>query len=133
MYMSKFLDTNILLRGIIGDVKSQSDVFANLVSESAKLDQKLHIVSQVLFEMMYVLKNNYKTDKQNIIEAIRKVLAFNHIVFHDKSVFDLSLSIFETKNISIEDCYYIAHCIENNLELISFDKKAVNIYNSLKS
>ena len=129
--MPKFLDTNIILRFLIGDNQEQFQICRDIIFTASQSDQKLHILPQVIFESMHVLKTHYKTSKSDIVFLIREILDLDHIVFDNKDIFQSGLDIFESKNHSIQDCYYIAYCLTNQLEFVSFDRKATNLYQSL--
>ena len=130
----KFIDTNILVRYLLGDVPSQSEFIIDLFDQTLISQESLFILNEVLVELNYVLLKHYQIDKKIVIEMIKQVLDLGFISLVEKSGidFDKVLNHYEQFNISIEDCMYLQYSIENNLELITFDKKLVNHWKSLR-
>lgn len=129
----KLLDTNCILRFVLNDIPEQYQKVNSLIIDSIDSNLNLFILPETIIEISYVLSKVYGIEKKIFIPELKTLLGITSICLVDSVIIKKTLDLFLVKNISIEDCYYIAHCIENNLEFISFDKKALNIYNSLKS
>ena len=126
-----FLDTNILTRFLLGDVTEQSLVVSKLFLEAKRKKIKLVAVPEVFIELNYALKTHYGLEKDQIIDSIKNVLDFTFIECTNKKTLTKALSIFQEKNISLEDAYYISFSIDNDLDFYSFDKKALKVFKEI--
>jgi predicted nucleic-acid-binding protein len=74
------IDTNILLRYLLNDDATQSEIAAKIISGS----EKILITDIVIVETVWTLKGKrYKLDKQGIIQTINKLFEEPNIVFED--------------------------------------------------
>ena len=127
---NKFLDTNQLARFILNDVSEQAQIVKNLMELSLKSDFRLVIIPEVIIELNYVLLRIYQMDKILFVTSVKKILNLSSVICDDKSI-KIGIELYQSKNLSLEDCYYIAYCLTNQLEFTSFDRKATNLYQSL--
>jgi len=120
-----FLDTNILLRFLLDDVKEHSVFTQELFHNANENKFKLFIVPEVLVEVRYVLSSFYNFEKKEIVTAINQIidLSFIEILTNYKLDFGKAIDFHVNKKLSLEDCLYLQICLENNLKLLTFDLK----------
>lgn len=127
-----FLDTNILARFLIGDVENQQAKVEEIFKFGTNLDYEYVILPEILLELNYVMSKHYKFEKGKIVESIEDLLDLHFMILQQNYVLDFKnvLDKYSKFNISLEDCLYLEYCKENNLELITFDKKLLNVWSS---
>jgi predicted nucleic acid-binding protein len=124
------LDTNIIARFLIGDVENQQKEVNSLFNKAVKEEYKLYILPETLIELRYVLSTHYEFSKQEIVEALQEFLDLGIVeMLNLKHLdFNLVLKTFNKENLSFEDSLYLQVCLQNSLELISFDKLLSKVY-----
>ena len=80
--MNVVIDTNILLRFILGDDEPQYEATLRLFNEA----EKIIIPTVVLCETFWVLRSRYKIDRQDIAERINAMAESEKIVVADEEV-----------------------------------------------
>jgi len=130
----KFIDTNILARLVVGDGEKQVEMVKNLFKKASQNNQHLYIIPEVLMELSYVLSSSYKLDKETVAEVLEKIATMNVIKLAETKNLNLKnvTSFFQQENISLEDCLYLQLCLQNEMELVTFDKKLNNIFQKEK-
>jgi predicted nucleic-acid-binding protein len=68
-------DTNVLLRAIVGDDQSQQ----RLAVEALESAERVAVTSQSLCELAWVLARGYRTSREDIAAAIRRLLEMRNI------------------------------------------------------
>jgi predicted nucleic acid-binding protein len=133
--MRKLLDTNILLRYIIGDVDRQYELVRELLYQANESDIRFLILPETLIEMSYVLKNNYGISKEIILQTTESILHSGVIELLTNYELDFSsvLNFHSQTSLSLEDCLFLQTCLNNNLELVTFDKHLEKIFQLAKN
>ncbi len=81
------LDSNVLLRYVIGDEPRQAAIAERFIEECRRADEPLFITVLVLCETIWVLDRVYRQSKAQIIEAVETLLAMDLLRFeHDRAV-----------------------------------------------
>lgn len=114
------LDTNILIRLIIGDIPEQYDKAQALIQSGETYD----IADTALIETIYVLHEYYKVPRKLVAEAITQLLSDKNLRASNL-IFDHTLALFVVRPaLSIEDCYLAVVAQERKAQpLWTFDKK----------
>ncbi len=102
-----FVDTNYFLRFVLQDNETQYLEAKKLFLEAAKGKIELITSSVVFFEIHFVLKSFYKKDKSSMVYILSKILNLS-VIFPEKQLLQISLSIYEKSVVGLEDCYNIA-------------------------
>lgn len=120
--MVYLLDTNIIIRFLVGDhqehLAKSIVIFKDI--ESAKL--QVEILEGVLMEAFFVLTKFYKLPKNEVINDLKTILAFNGVINSNKPILYETLNIIEMKNIDFVDALI---CAKSNLQgygKFSFDR-----------
>ncbi len=115
------IDTNVILRYLLGDHKifsPKAKTFMELISQGIK---KTEIPSVVIVECVYVMEKFYKIPKNEIVDTLSKILNFVGIINRDKSEILEALLQYANSNPDVVDCILAAQSSPEKV-IISFDK-----------
>jgi predicted nucleic-acid-binding protein len=119
--MVYLLDTNIIIRFLIGDNEQHlvqaTEIFKNI--EMAKL--QVEILDGVLMESYFVLTKFYKLPRIDVINDLKTILALNGVVNSNKTILYEALNIIENKNIDFVDALICAKSKLQGFGKLSFD------------
>jgi len=119
--MVYLLDTNIIIRFLVGDhqehLAKSIEIFKDI--ESAKL--QVEILDGVLMEAFFVLTKFYKLPKDEVINDLKTILALNGVINSNKVTLYETLNIIEMKNIDFVDAMICAKSKLQGFGKISFD------------
>lgn len=120
--MKLFVDTNIFLRYLLADHKTQSPAAKRLFTEAKK--GKLSLVTHplVVSEIFFMLYSYYKFTKDEIIEKLKTVLLFDGLEILEKNIVFQAIAFYEKNNIDFVDAYGAAFALENKIDVCSFDR-----------
>lgn len=81
------LDSNVLLRYLIGDDPRQAAIAVRIIEECRTVEEPVFVTVLVLCETIWVLDRVYKQSKVQIVEAIESLLAIDLFRFeHERLV-----------------------------------------------
>ena len=106
--MKLFVDTNIFLRYLLADHKTQSPAARKLFIEAKKGTLTLVTHPLVISEIFFMLYSYYRFTKEEIIEKIRIVLLFEGLEIREKNILFQVVSYYEKKNIDFVDAFIAA-------------------------
>jgi len=121
----KAIDTNILIRFLVGDDKQQTKKVYNIFKKTEFDKKELFIPLLVILELIWVLESVYEISRSDILESISDLLLMPILSFeHQTAVQQFSNEA--QKNQSDLSDLLIAHSAkEQGCEaVITFDKKA---------
>lgn len=116
------IDTNSVLRHVLGDVPEQAALVKPLFEGLRSGEKVALLLESVLAECVYVLFCYYKVPKAELIKHLDGVLRYPGIVNQDKPSMREALKIFGENSVDFVDCLLVAKSRIGNLELITFDK-----------
>jgi predicted nucleic-acid-binding protein len=122
--MIKIIDTNIVVRFLLGDIqdcnyKESVAIFETI--ESGEL--YIYIMESILLESYYVLTKVYLLPKNNVIQDLISIISLSGVMNPDKQVFLDALRMHMHKNISLVDCLLCSYNKHYNYDVLTFDKK----------
>ena len=79
------IDTNVILRFLLGDHKKFSPKAEAFMLDVSKGAKKAEILDVVIVECIYVLEKHYQIPKIEIVDKLIKILNFSGIVNPDRS------------------------------------------------
>ena len=120
--MVYLLDTNIIIRFLVGDNEKHLAKSTEYFEQIELGSMEVEILSDVLMEAFFVLTKFYKVPKVEVISDLKTILSFEGVVNKDKVILFETLSIIENKNIDFVDALICAKCKFQNYEKLSFDK-----------
>ncbi|MBQ4331279.1 MAG: PIN domain-containing protein [Spirochaetaceae bacterium] len=112
----KYVDTNILLRFIIDDNKELADIAENILKSD-----ECHLLPEVIPEIIYVLRSVYKYRREDIAQAIQRLLPL--VVAKEQLLTNLALTYFAQFNLDYVDCILLARNKLYGREVVTFDKE----------
>ncbi|MEA3554710.1 MAG: PIN domain-containing protein [Campylobacterota bacterium] len=119
--MVYLLDTNIIIRFLIGDnekfLAKSIEYFKDI--ETSKL--QVEILDGVLMEAFFVLTKFYKLPKNEVIPDLKRILSLDGVVNNNKIILHEALTIVEAKNIDFVDALICAKSTLQGYGKLSFD------------
>lgn len=120
--MIYLLDTNIIIRFLVGDheehLAKSTAIFREI--ETAKL--QVEILDGVLMEAYFVLTKFYKLPRKDVINDLKTILNLNGVINTNKTILYEALNIIENKNIDFLDALICAKSKLQGFGKLSFDK-----------
>lgn len=119
-----FIDTNYFLRFLIRDIEHQHEEVKNLFLDASEGKEKLISSTIVFFEIYWVLFSLYNKTKDELIEALQKILKLTFIELQEREILVNSLMLFQKTNFDLEDCYNLSYAKSQKIQSFkTFDKK----------
>lgn len=117
--MSGFVDTNVLIRHLIGDPPAMAKRATALLREASEL----YLTDLVVAETIYVLESFYEVAREQIATTIRSLLAFDSIYVVDRDVLLRAIEVYEIDRLDFAEAYLVA-CAESTGigRVVSFDR-----------
>ncbi len=106
--MVYLLDTNIIIRFLIGDDEKFLAKSIEYFQEIEKAALQVEILEGVLMEAFFVLTKFYKLPREEVILDLKTILALDGVVNRDKIILHEALTIVEVKNIDFVDALICA-------------------------
>lgn len=121
----EIVDTNVLIRFLVGDNKLQQKQASNWFKQAQKGERKLVLKTLVIAETCYVLESFYEKQRNEISEAFEVLLAQSWLNIEERSVL-LSLWSWYKSGLHFVDSYLLSWAKNNTSSIISFDKKLIS-------
>ena len=121
-----FIDTNILLRWLLGDHKELSQKAEKIVTSANT--GSLIVTDIVVAEIVYVLRSTGRDRKQTVeaLLLIGRTGAFKYE--NGELIMDIVKLISET-SLDFADCYLLSRANREDVELATFDEKLLKLSN----
>ena len=120
--MKPLIDTNVIVRFLIGDKNTKYKGLYKFFTLLEKGTIKVELKLVVLFQVLFVLKSFYKVHKKDIAEALLDLLKFKGITIREKKIIRQMLELWRDTSLEIVDCYLIASLQKNpGTTLYSYD------------
>lgn len=119
------VDTNVLIRFLVGDNKPQQKQASNWFLQAEKGERKLIIKVLVVAEACFVLESFYKKEKEEIANAFEVLLSQAWLVVEERNVL-VSLWDWYKKGNHFVDSYLLSWVKINNSSILSFNNKLLN-------
>lgn len=120
--MSYILDTNVIVRYIVGDNKDHQEQAMRWFSKAEKGTISIRVLPVVIAEAVYVLQSWYHHPREKIANVMEVFLSQRWLDVHDR---DALLDIWEPYRAGMHfiDSYLIALSKAEGVEVLTFDKK----------
>jgi len=121
----KGLDTNILVRFLVGDDKLQAKTVYNLFKKVESAKDELFVPTLVVLELIWVLEAVYKVERKEILNAIHDLLSMPILHFENHSTLQKFIKDALSNTYDLSDLL-IAYSAgkQGCTTVITFDKKA---------
>ena len=84
--MTSILDTNVLLRFLVGDHKKQKDQAITWFKEAANGERVIVVKQLVIAEAVFVLESFYKHSREDIVSSMLPLLAMPVLDVEERDV-----------------------------------------------
>ena len=122
------LDTNVLVRLIVGDDPRQLKSALRLVKKTEQLKERMFINHVVLAEFTWVLSHTFKYPKEEIIEALESLMSNESVTFQNLSLVRLALRSYRSSSADFSDCLLnTINGSEGCETTYTFDKQAATL------
>jgi predicted nucleic-acid-binding protein len=123
----KSLDTNIILRYILGDVPDQLRKIENFLAKE-KTTHRFSIADQVFVEVEYVLSAHYGFGRADIVDALTAILDQSWVMANKALFQKVFPGYILDKRVSLVDLMLLGYAELNEATpLITFDKNLSKI------
>jgi len=118
-----FLDTNIILRHVLGDHSDQSPRATAYLERIENGEIQVHTSDTVVFECVFTLERYYKQPKVKIRDALLPLIELPGIILPGKRRYRKVFDIYIDENLSFADAYHAVLAEHLKLDaIISFDR-----------
>ena len=119
------LDTNVLVRYIAQDDKSQSARATALIEKECSAATPGYVGLVVLAEVVWVSESCYGALRKDVAEIVHRILSIRQLVVQDAEIAWKALRLFETSRADFADCLIERTAFTAGCErTMTFDKKA---------
>lgn len=98
------IDTNVIVRYIVQDDPEQARAATKLIEQSCTINNPGYINHIVLCEIVWVLRRNYKLDKQSIYQVIEQIMRTDRLIIEDIQLVWKALETFKETKADFADC-----------------------------
>jgi len=117
------LDTNVLVRYLVGDHPQQSRAARQLVEERCTEDSPAHIDKVVLAEIVWVLEGAYGYDRELVVEVLEHMLRAAELEFDDVEVTWRAFRAYRDQGVDLADALIVYANLEAGCEeTFTFDR-----------
>ena len=121
----KGIDTNILIRFLVGDDELQAKKVYNIFKKAELNKKELFVPLLVILELIWVLESVYEVTRTEILDSISELLLMPILKFEHQSALQKFTSSGQGSKYDLSDLL-IAHSAKKQgcESVITFDKKA---------
>jgi predicted nucleic-acid-binding protein len=122
------LDTNTLIRFLVQDDDQQLAAAKKLIQSALTAGETLFVPITVTLELEWVLRLNFKFNKDQVTNTLSSLLAAAELSFESESAAEIALALYKKSSVDYSDCVHIglAH-IAGESPLWTFDRAASKI------
>lgn len=121
----KAIDTNILIRFLVGDDKQQTQKVYNIFKKTELDKKELFIPLLVILELIWVLESVYEISRTDILDSISELLLMPILSFEQQTVVQQFSNAAQENKYDLSDLLIAHSAKEQGCEtVITFDKKA---------
>lgn len=117
------IDTNVLLRYLIGDVPPQAAKAKALMERLEAGTEQAELVESVVAEAVWTLESFYRIPRLEIAEKLAAILLFKGVQAVQKGLFIRALAKFGSTSADFVDCLLAAKAHQRNATVYSFDAR----------
>jgi predicted nucleic-acid-binding protein len=122
------VDTNILVRYLAGDDRSQYERARRLIHHEEEIGEPVLVSLLVLLEMEWVLRSRYELAKPDIAAAFSSLLQTVEVVFEDEPSVEHAIFMWKDSAAEFADCLINArHRRSGCRATATFDRKALKL------
>lgn len=129
--MDSIIDTNVLIRFLVGDNKKQKEQAIKWFKEATKGERTIIIKPIVIAETVFVLESFYKHSREDIASTLVPFLAMPVLKVEER---DILLYLWDDflNGLHFVDAYLLTTARRHNQEILSFDKQLLHNFERSK-
>jgi predicted nucleic acid-binding protein len=117
-----FLDTNVVLRHVLGDHPDQSPRARAFLSRIESGDVRVRTTDTVVFEAVFTLERSYKIPRTEVRDVLVPLLELPGVVLPNRNRLLQAFAMYVELNIPFNDAYHVATMRDiGSVEIVSFD------------
>jgi len=117
------IDTNVLLRYLVGDVTPQAEKARALMERLEAGTERAEVLEGVVTETAWTLESFYRVPRPEIAEKLATVLLFRGVRTPQKGVLISALARFGSTSADFVDCLLAARAQQRDAAIYSFDAR----------
>lgn len=122
------LDTNILVRFLVGDDVAQFAAARRLMARCVADGTRLFVPVTVVLELEWVLRACYGLDKATLLRTLSSLLSAADLSFESEQALEVALQLYRTQAADFADAVHIALAAQADASpLWTFDKAAARV------
>ena len=117
--MSAFVDTNVLVRHLVGDRPQ----LATRATDYLREESDLLVADLIVAETIYVLESFYEVSRPEISEAMRALIVMESVSVVDAPLLLRAVEIYEHDRLDFAEAYLVASAESTGImQVASFDR-----------
>jgi predicted nucleic-acid-binding protein len=122
------LDTNVLVRLLVGDDPDQAQAARDAVSRAERAASPLFVPLTVVLELEWVLRTSYRYSKDHVLTAISALLEARALEFQDEASVERALHHYREGAADFAECLHLG-CAATaaRTPLRTFDRRAARL------
>jgi len=102
------LDTNLLVRYLVQDDDAQLAAVKKLIRTVLRAGETLFVPITVMLELEWVLRANFKFNKDQVTAVLSNLLAAAELTFESEAATEIALALYKKSRADFSDCVHIA-------------------------
>lgn len=116
------IDTNILLRFLLRDNEKFFQKAKKYLTDAKDKKVVLILLSQVIFEIDYVLRGVYRLSYKESADYLTKLIKTPYIQIENRTIITEAIEKYKEKNIDLVDLFLLETARKEKAQVLSFDK-----------
>lgn len=122
------IDTNVLVRPLVGDDPHQSARALKLVEDCASRGELLFVPLTVALELEWVLRTRYGFARDSILTVLVGLLESREFEFQDEPSVERALDFYRSTKADFAECLHLASTITHDrAPFLTFDRTASHL------
>jgi predicted nucleic-acid-binding protein len=123
------LDTNVLVRYLVGDDAAQQVLAGKLLRSAIRGGETLYVPITVTLELEWVLRSNFRLPKEQVTTHLAALLAAVELSFESEPAIEIALVQYKKNSADFADCMHIALAyVAGQSPLWTFDRTASKVH-----
>ncbi len=119
-----FLDTNIILRHLVGDHPEHSPKATAYLTQIEQGELQVRTADTVIFEVVFTLQRHYGQPKDKIRDSLLPLIELPGMILPGKRRFRKVFDLYVDLNLSFADAYHAVLMEQLNInEIVTFDQE----------
>jgi predicted nucleic-acid-binding protein len=126
------IDANVLLRALLNDHPSQSEIAHDLLA-SLDEERRGYVGISAVLEIFWVLRSRYRVPRQPLCETMRELLMIKYLDIESSAAVVQALAMYQKGRVDFEDALLAERNVEADCGFTyTFDRAASKAANSME-